>query len=85
VIFLPLTLATRPRDVRAPIVACSVAALAWLPFVVGAPDSLKALRPTVHLAPDSVLTIFGVTDDSIPGWLGVAELVACIAVASALV
>ena len=85
VIFLPLTLATRRRDVRAPIVACAVAGLAWLPFIVGAPDSLKALRPTVHLAPDSVLTIFGVTDDSIPGWLRVAQLIACIAVASVLV
>jgi hypothetical protein len=85
VIFLPLTLATRPRDVRAPIVAGTVAALAWLPFIIGAPASLKALRPTVNLAPDSVLTLFGMTTDSIPDWLRVAQLIACIAVACVLV
>ena len=76
-IFLPLTLASRPRDLRAPITACGVAAIAWLPFVIGAPDSLKALRPTVDLAPDSVLAPFGVTDGSMPGWLRVAQLIGC--------
>lgn len=85
VIFLPLTLATRPRDLRAPVVAGAVAALAWLPFVIGAPNSLKALRPTVDLAGDSVLALFGLTDDSMPGWLRVGQLLACLTVASVLV
>ncbi len=85
IIFLPLTLATRPRDLRAPLVTALVAATAWLPFIVGAPDSLKALRPTVELAPDSVLAVFGLTNDSMPGWLRVAQLLACLAVASILV
>lgn len=85
VIFLPLTLATRPRDLRAPVVAGAVAAVAWLPFVIGAPDSLKALRPTVDLAGDSVLALLGLTDGSMPGWLRVGQLVACLAVASVLV
>jgi hypothetical protein len=84
VIFLPLTLATRPRDLRAPVVAGAVAAVAWLPFIIGAPNSLKALRPTVELAADSVLALFGLTDNSMPGWLRIAQLVGCLAVASIL-
>jgi hypothetical protein len=85
VIFFPLTLASRPRDLRAPIVAGAVAAVAWLPFVIGAPDSLKALRPTVDLAPDSVLALFGLTDESMPGWLRVAQLIGCLTIALLLV
>jgi hypothetical protein len=85
VIFLPLTLASRPRDLRAPVIAGAVAAIAWLPFVLGAPDSLKALRPTVDLAPDSVLALFGLDDDSMPGWLRVAQLIGCLTVALVLV
>lgn len=85
VIFLPLTLASRPRDWRAPVVAGGVAALAWLPFIIGAPDSLKALRPTVNIAPDSVLDLVGLTNESMPDWLRVAQLVACITVAAVLV
>lgn len=82
VIFLPLTLAKRPFDIRAPIVAGAVAAAAWLPFIIGAPDSLKALRPTVNVAPDSVLALFGVTNDSMPDWLRVAQLLGSLAVAT---
>ena len=67
------------RDLRAPIVAGVVAAAAWLPFIIGAPDSLKALRPTVNVAPDSVLALFGVTNDSMPDWMRVAQLLACLA------
>ena len=85
VIFFPLTLATRPRDLRAPLVAGGVAAAAWLPFIIGAPDSLKALRPTVNVAPDSVLALFGVTTDSMPDWMRVAQLLACLTAAAAVV
>lgn len=81
IIFTPLTLATRPRDLRAPVLAGLVAAVAWLPFIIGAPSSLKALRPTVDVAPDSVLSLFGVTDASMPDWMRVAQLVACVGVA----
>jgi hypothetical protein len=85
VIFLPLTLATRRRDVRAPVVAAVVAAAVWLPFIIGAPDSLKALRPTVNVFPDSVLALFGVTSESMPDWLRVGQLIGCVAVAAVLV
>ncbi|HEX3090860.1 MAG TPA: glycosyltransferase family 87 protein, partial [Ilumatobacteraceae bacterium] len=73
IIFLPLTLATRPRDWRAPVISGAVAAVVWLPFIVGAPDSLKALRPTVNVAPDSVMALFGVTTDTMPDWMRVAQ------------
>jgi hypothetical protein len=85
VIFMPLTLATRPLDRRAPVVAIAVASLAWLPFIIGAPASMRALRPTVNVAPDSVLALFGVTTESMPGWMRVAQLMSCLAVASLLV
>ena len=55
VIFLPLALTYRDRDGagagglqrdwRGPFVACAVAAVAWLPFVLGVPDSLKVVAP----------------------------------------
>jgi hypothetical protein len=84
IIFLPLTLARRPRDWRAPVAAAAIAGAAWLPFIVGAPDSLKAMRPTVNVAPDSVLALLGVTTDSLPDWMRAAQLIACLAVATVL-
>jgi hypothetical protein len=84
IIFLPLTLASRPRDWRAPFVAGAIAAVVWLPFIVGAPDSLKALRPTVNVAPDSVMALFGVTTDSMPDWMRIAQLLGCLGVAAVL-
>jgi hypothetical protein len=84
IIFLPITLAARRRDVRGFLVTCAVAAAAWLPFIVAAPDSLKSLRPAVNVAPDSVLALFGVTTASMPDWLRVAQLLACLAVAALL-
>jgi hypothetical protein len=84
IIFLPLTLASRPRDWRAPVIAAAVAAVAWLPFILGAPDSLKALRPTVNVAPDSVMALFGVTTDSMPDWIRIAQLLGCLGVAAVL-
>ena len=78
----------RPHaDVRrwraAPGVAIGVAA--WLPFIIGAPGSLKALRPTVHIAPDSLLDLVGLTDQSLPAWMRIAQLAACLAIGAILV
>lgn len=85
VIFLPLTLASPQRRFRSPVAAAAVAAVAWLPFIIGAPGSLKALRPTVHIAPDSVLNLIGLTDQSLPDWTRIAQLVACLAIGMFLV
>jgi hypothetical protein len=84
IIFLPITLASRRRDIRAPIIAGLIAGVVWLPFIIGAPDSLKALRPTVNVFADSVMHLFGVTSESMPDWLRVAQLLGCLAVASVL-
>ena len=84
IIFLPLTLATRPREWRAPMVAAVISGAAWLPFIIGAPDSLRAMRPTVNVAPDSVLALLGATTDSLPEWTRVAQLLACLGVAALL-
>ena len=85
VIFLPHTLASRPRDWRSPVAAAAVAAVAWLPFIIGAPGSLRGLRPTVHIAPDSVLDLVGLTDQSLPDWMRIAQLAACLAIGAILV
>jgi hypothetical protein len=85
VIFVPLTLASRPRDWRSPMVAVGVAAAAWLPFIIGARNSLKALRPSVKIAPDSVLDLVGLTNESLPDWTRIAQLIACIAIGCILV
>ena len=84
VIFLPITLATRRRDLRAPALAVAIAGVAWLPFIISAPDSLRALRPTANVTADSVMALFGVTTDSMPDWVRVAQLIGCLLVASAL-
>jgi hypothetical protein len=85
VIFLPLTLAWRPLRWRSALAAAGVAAAAWLPFLIGARNSLKALRPAVKVAPDSVLDLVGVTTQSLPDWMRIAQLVACLAVGTVLV
>jgi len=85
VIFLPLCLAARPLRWRSALAAAGVAAVAWLPFLIGARNSLKALRPAVKVAPDSVLDLVGVTTQSLPDWMRVAQLVACLAVGAILV
>jgi hypothetical protein len=85
VIFLPLTLASRPRGWRSFAAAGAVAALAWLPFLVGARSSLKSLRPTVNVAADSVLDLVGVTTQSLPDWMRLAQLIACLTVGFILI
>ena len=60
VIFLPLTLATRKRDLRSPIVACALAAVVWLPFIVSAPNALQASARPSEPVSDAVLAPFGV-------------------------
>jgi hypothetical protein len=89
IIFLPFTFVRagrgwRHQDWRPPVLATLVAAAAWLPFIVAAPSSLKGLRPTVNVAADSVMALLGVTTESMPDWLRVAQLVAAFGVAMAL-
>ncbi len=79
-----MTFATSRRDLRAPVLAVAIAGVAWMPFIIGAPDSLRALRPTVNVTSDSVLALLGITTDSMPEWMRVAQLMGCLFVAALL-
>lgn len=85
VILVPLTMGgigpLRQR-LRSPIIAVCIGALLWLPFLVAEPKTLQSMRPTVNIAPDSVLQLFGVTNDSIPQWLRTAQLLGALLLAT---
>ena len=63
VLLVPITLvpASVPGRIgerlRGPITSIAVAAALWSPFVVSDPSTLSNLKPTVWLAPDSVLRL----------------------------
>lgn len=96
VLFLPLLLALRsdrPRlglglgdlaDVwqrwRYVVLASCIGVALWAPFLVAAPSTLRSIRPTVRVASDSVLRLFGIDDASLPNWLRIAQLMAAIAI-----
>jgi hypothetical protein len=87
VMFLPLALEELGpwrRRLRPVVVAGLIGALAWAPFVVHDTQTLHSLRPTVNVAADSVLSLFGASNEP-PGWMRVAQLVLALVVASAAV
>jgi hypothetical protein len=47
---------------RGPFTASAVACVFWLPFLVAYPATLRTLRPTVLIAPDSVLAVLRLGD-----------------------
>lgn len=83
VIFLPLAIEmgtagqvvppSRWSRLRPVVVAVVVGVLAWAPFVLYEPSTLRSLRPTVKVAADSVLSLFGAATEP-PGWLRIAQL-----------
>lgn len=87
IVALPLVLALSGRDRwRATGIAGAITAVAWLPFVVGDPATLGALRPAVLTQPASVLHLFGLPLFDAPLWvrpvqLGAAVVVGMLAVA----
>lgn len=87
VVALPLILALPGADKwRALGLASAISALAWLPFVIGDPNTLDAIQPAVLTAAASVLHLFGVPLNDAPGWvrpvqLGAALLAGTLAVA----
>ena len=85
VILVPLTLApVGPlwQRLRAPLLANAVGALFWLPFFIAEPHTLSSMRPTVDIAADSVLQLFGMTNASMPTWLRSAQLLGALCVAT---
>jgi hypothetical protein len=79
------SLRTRARALVGPLLAVAVAAVCWAPFVIADSGTLRALRPTVNLAPDSVLALFISDSSSIPEWLRTAQLVLGLALGLVLV
>ena len=85
IVLLPITLCRRGswrRRLEAPALSATIGVVMWAPFILFAPDTLKSMRPTVNLASDSVLRIFGATTDNIPASLRTAQLLAALAVAA---
>lgn len=87
IVALALVLALPRRDWwRAAVPAAAMTAVAWLPFVIGDPGTLRSLRPQALTSPESVLGLFGVPFADAPGWVrpvqfGAALLLGAVAVA----
>lgn len=79
--FLPLVLGLERGRIRAAATAIGTTAVAWLPFLLAAPGTLRALRPDVPLIPGSGLHSLGVRGELVPGWGRTVQLVAAPAVA----
>ena len=88
VILVPLTFGTVGplwKRLQPPLISCVIGGCLWLPFFIAEPHTLRALKPTVNVAPDSVLELFGLADSSIPGWLRIAQLLGALALAALVV
>ena len=82
--FVPLLLALPRARIRAAGTAVVTAAAGWLPFVLGDPGTLAALRPRVALVPGSGLHALGVRGEVVPAWGRSAQLVLAPAIALAV-
>ncbi|MFE0254420.1 hypothetical protein [Streptomyces sp. NPDC059010] len=67
--FLPLLLALPRRQwLRAGLWCAALVAVAWLPFLLGAPQSFAAAEFTIPNQPASALRWLGVDDPQTPAW-----------------
>lgn len=85
VFLLPLTLTpgVGPKERRrALLISLAVGAVLWLPFFIAAPSTIEALRPTVRVAKDSVLRLFGVTSSHVPTIVRIVQLLVALGVAT---
>jgi hypothetical protein len=81
IVAVALVLALSRRDWwKAATVAAGITAAAWLPFIIGDPATLGAIRPAVETAPASVLALLGVTLGDAPGWVRPVQLGAALAI-----
>jgi len=80
IVGLALVLALPRREWwRAALAAGAVAAAAWMPFVLGDPATVGALRPQVSTSPASVLGLFGVPFGDSPAWVRPVQFCAALA------
>jgi len=76
-VLLPLLLFARSRDlVRAVAAATVVGVLTWGPFVLAAPGTLRAARPTFFVPTNDWQRLAGVGDGA-PSWWRTAQLLVC--------
>ena len=76
---LPLALAFSGRARRTAVAtALCASTLAWAPFVLGDPATLRAAQPQVVVSQASVPHLFGLAIDLAPTWIRVVELVGTI-------
>lgn len=82
VVALPLILALPGRGrLKALLIASTLSAACWLPFVIADPATLSAIRPAVMTSPASVLSLFGVrAGGNAPAWVRPVQLAAALAV-----
>ena len=78
VVALPLVLVLRGRDrIVAFATGITIAAVAWLPFVLADSRTLDAIKPPIVVAPESVLHLFGVAATDAPSWTRPVQM-ACV-------
>lgn len=84
VFLLPLSLRpgdAGPRRLLWPAVSLAVGGALWAPFLVADTSTLTAMKPTVWLAPDSVLRLLtGSRFAEAPSWLRIVQLAVATAV-----
>lgn len=84
IVAFPLVLALPRRHLlRAAGAAVAIAAAAWLPFLIGDPATLEALRPQAATSPASVLGLVGVpTGTDAPPWVRPVQFGAALSLGS---
>lgn len=77
IFLLPLTMDRadwRSRRGTYPLVSVATGALIWAPFIIADRGTLDGFRPTVRLAPDSVLRLFGFDGTDLSSTLRMSQL-----------
>ena len=72
--FLALVLLLSARRTTAVAVAAGVVVAAWLPFFLGDPETVRALRYTIPNTPLSALRVLGVHSPATPPWCRPAQV-----------
>lgn len=88
IFLLPITLrrvSLRSREALVPLVSVVVGGALWSPFVLTHPGALRGLSPTVWLAPDSVLRLFGGSAADLTSTMRTVQLLLALALATGAV
>jgi hypothetical protein len=88
VFLLPITLhgvQWRSRQALTPLISVFVGGLLWSPFILGHAGTLDGLSPTVWLAPDAVLRLFGGSSGYLTSATRVAQLLLALSLATSAV